>query len=161
MASRPQMPSYGDIQDSTNPASDALDFVLGEPKEDYEVVDTPAPSMSATTSSNPKKPRTIRAGYDQKTQTLTVVFRDGTWWDYRGVPKNMWETFKAAESKGRYLRESGLDTWDDMGPSDIGGMSAGRRALLNDISKFADRMYGSGNSEPSVYSIEPPSRRKK
>lgn len=161
---RISVPAYESLQDSSTAPSEALDALFGDAaasKDTYEVIDTPAPVMTTTTSTNPSKPRTLKAGYDEKTQTLTVVFRDGTWWDYRGVAKNIWETFKAAESKGRFLRESGLDSWSDMGPSDVSGMAPSRRAQLNDIKAFADKMYGGLSKVESTYSIELPSRRKK
>lgn len=108
----------------------------------FEVVDTPTPVMSATGSTNPKKPRTIKAGYDFNTGTMTVVFRDGTWWEYRGVPDFMWYDFTAADSKGRFLRESGLDQWADMGPANINAMPRHRRVQMNEMKDWADVMFG-------------------
>lgn len=99
----------------------------------FEVIDTPeedeghdfeevnenrhaAPiTIRATSTSNPKRPRTLRAGYEYSTGTLTVIFRDGTWWNYYKVPATMWEGFRNASSKGAYLASSGLDNWPDMG----------------------------------------------
>jgi hypothetical protein len=76
-------------------------------------------SYRVNSTINPNRPRTLRAGYDSKTGTLTVIFRDGTWWNYYKVPHSMWEEFRSAKSKGRYLASSGLDQWPDMGePSD-------------------------------------------
>jgi hypothetical protein len=122
-----------------------MDMFEPEPGKDdkYDAVATP-PTISrtqATTSSNPSRPRTLSAGYDPESEVLTVLFRDGKWWEYRGVPENMWQDFKAASSKGTYLRESGLDSWDDMGPADISGMPRHRRTQLNQLTAWANNMY--------------------
>lgn len=140
MASR--IPQWEAIDASTQTSSeDWLNTIIGgdKPDTDFETADTTV--LTATSSSNPAKPRTLKAGYSYKSQTLTVVFRDGTWWEYRGVPEEMWIEFKAAESKGRYLRSSGLDTWEDMGPAEVSKMPRHRRAQMNDIKAFADYMY--------------------
>lgn len=102
--------------------------------KDFETQDTSEPMMEATTSSRPERPRTLKAGYDYSTNTMYVVFRDGTWWEYNEVPMDMWEEFKDAPSKGRYLRNSGLDSWGDMGPANIGKMPRHRRVQMNEIS---------------------------
>lgn len=125
-----------------------LDELIGEGNEkndrDFEV---DSPRMEVTSSSNPTKPRTVQAGYDSKKRIMTVVFRDGTWWEYRDVPRDLWDDFRAAESKGRFLRSSGLDNWDDMGPADVGSMPRHRRVQMNDIKEFANYMYSSTNKE--------------
>ena len=106
MANRPQMPSWNDIKQSNS--SGALDKffdeVLAPPAEEetdtgFEVQDTDVTPMGTTTSSNPARPRTLRAGYNYKQNKLIVVFRDGTWWEYRGVSEEIWNEFKAAESR--------------------------------------------------------------
>lgn len=116
------------------------------PDKDFEVDTSTNTVLTTTTSTNPKKPRTLKAGYDFRTQTLTVVFRDGTWWEYREVPDYMWYDFQAAVSKGEFLRESGLDQWPDMGPADINSMSRSRRVQMNDIKQFSKQLY-EGNKE--------------
>lgn len=57
-----------------------------------------------TKTTNAQRPRTLAAGYDRATQTLTVVFRDGTTWNYYGVTYQMYTAFKASPSPGRYIR---------------------------------------------------------
>jgi hypothetical protein len=99
------------------------------------------PSLMTTISTNPERPRTLKAGYDFQNENLIVIFRDGTWWEYRGVPVYMWYDFLSAESKGRFLRESGLDHWSDMGPVDINSMPKHRRVQMSNIKEFSDRMY--------------------
>lgn len=61
-------------------------------------------TVQPTNTTNGQKPRTLSAGYDRKTQTLTVTFRDGTLWNYYGVTYQMWTAFKASPSPGRYIR---------------------------------------------------------
>jgi hypothetical protein len=152
MAKRPDTPTWEQIEDSVQGQVDKwgnwLDELIGEGNEkndrDFEVS---LPRMEATTSSNPSKPRTLQAGYDYKTKTMTVVFRDGTWWEYKEVPVDMWSGFKVADSKGRYLRSSGLDSWGNMGPANIADMPRHRRVQMNNIKEFADYMYSSKTPE--------------
>lgn len=56
-----------------------------------------------TPSINPPRPRTLAAGYDEKTKTLRVRFRDGTAWAYFDVPPNVWRNFKRVKSPGRAI----------------------------------------------------------
>lgn len=148
MAKRISIPSVDSLLSKPDRrASALLDNMMSEAEastsdESFEVVDTGGPALLPTTSSNPTRPRTLKAGYDYESQTLVVVFRDGTWWEYRNVPTAMWDGFKAAESKGRYLRDSGLDQWDSMGPANIDNMPKHRREALNDLKEFTEYMYG-------------------
>lgn len=148
MAKRTSIPSVDALMSMPDrKAATLLDNMLSEAEtstEDssFEVVDTGGPAMLPTTSTNPSKPRTLKAGFDYENQTLVVVFRDGTWWEYRNVPVNLWDGFKSAESKGKYLRESGLDQWDSMGPANVDNMPKHRREALNDLKEFTDYMYG-------------------
>lgn len=143
---RPPMPSVDTVNKRYQDGLQNLfDQVLsdGIEKDDaFEVTDTGGPTMFPTSSSNPQRPRTLRAGYDYNTRVLTVVFRDGTWWDYRNVPSELWEAFKAADSKGKFLKASGLDSWNDMGESNVDEMPKHRRMQMNDINEFAEYMYG-------------------
>lgn len=62
----------------------------------------PAPLTDIPTSSlNASRPRTVAAGYDPDRKILTVVFRDGTVWNYDNVTPGEWENFHASISKGR------------------------------------------------------------
>lgn len=109
---------------------------------DFETDDgSHSAAMSVTSSTNPAKPRTIKAGYDRKTKILTVVFRDGTWWEYRGVPEEMWADFQSAPSKGKFLNSSGLNSWDDMGPANVAVMPKHRRIQMSSTQELADYMY--------------------
>jgi len=73
-----------------------------EDPRDYS--DGPAPlSVIPTSTMNYKRPRTVAAGYDKRRQVLTVVFRDGTFYNYHDVSQTLWSSFKAAYSKGRFI----------------------------------------------------------
>ena len=72
---------------------------------------SPAPlSEVPTSTTNPKRPRTVAAGYvieeNETKGKLTVVFRDGTYYNYYNVTPDEWETFKGRQSKGQYILEA-------------------------------------------------------
>jgi KTSC domain len=85
-------------------------FYYGEQKgygTQDEVADTSnAPTFIEydipTSSTNYSRPRTVAAGYDPKEGTLTVVFRDGTVYNYYGVSSEEWLAFYASYSKGKH-----------------------------------------------------------
>lgn len=54
-----------------------------------------------TSSTNYGRPRTVAAGYDPERQTMTVVFRDGTFYNYYEVTQSEWDAFHASYSKGK------------------------------------------------------------
>ena len=86
----------------------------------------PAPlSVVPTSSTDYKRPRTVAAGYAEDRQVLTVVFRDGTFYNYYEVPYEMWQDFKAEHSKGEFIR-----VWLDSQPrgtSEMGGSAVKHR----------------------------------
>lgn len=47
--------------------------------------------------------RVNEAGYNPALQTIRVRFRDGTPWEYRDVPEDVWQGFKTSDSPGRYI----------------------------------------------------------
>jgi hypothetical protein len=58
-----------------------------------------------TSSTNYARPRTVAAGYtpdpkDPNNGTMTVVFRDGTFYNYYQVSQSEWSAFYASYSKG-------------------------------------------------------------
>lgn len=61
-------------------------------------------TVDPTKTTNAPRPRTLQAGYDRPSQTLSIIFRDGTSWNYYGVTYQMWTAFKASPSPGRYIR---------------------------------------------------------
>lgn len=92
------------------------------PQEDIDKQTKARFSLSSTSTTNPEKPRTLSAGYDEEKYILTVQFRDGSLWNYYDVPPEMWNEFRSVDSKGRYLEGSGLNNWHNMGPA--GGNAA-------------------------------------
>mgnify|MGYP003332353414 CR=1 FL=1 len=113
-------------------------IVPGEAGPQFDEGNHPAPiSLVPTSSSNTKRPRTVAAGYDQERGVLTVVFRDGTWYNYYEVSVNEWKSFKAAVSKGRYIYNI-LD-YKPRGNADTKGLSSGVRKNLYAVSRAYQR----------------------
>ena len=105
--------------------------------DEYEVIDSREEQLpdeyvvrSAPTT-NSAKPRAKKVGYCASTQTLGVVFRDGTWWRYNNIAPSVWDGLKASTSTGKYLRNAGLDSHNDMGILDPSTMSMSSRAMFN------------------------------
>lgn len=72
---------------------------------DSTVDTSPAPmTLMPTSSIFPRRPRTTAAGYDIHRQVLTVLFRDGTYYNYYDVSNTSWWNFKRAHSKGQYIK---------------------------------------------------------
>jgi hypothetical protein len=142
---RPEMPQADFLQDrglSSAMLASLDDLTRNTEAEaardtDFEAV------MHNTSSSNPGRPRTISAGYDSAAQKLTVVFRDGTWYEYRNVSPEVWQGFQAATSKSAYLETSGLNASKDRGPVNMATMSKSQRVQMSSISDFADYLYSS------------------
>ncbi len=51
-------------------------------------------------------------GYDARTQTLEVEFRNGAVYRYSHVPSSMWAALRGAESKGRYFQDFVRDRFE-------------------------------------------------
>lgn len=94
----------------------------------------PAPITEVPTSTiNPDRPRTVAAGYDPKRYCLTVVFRDGTYYNYYEVSNAMWQNFKRARSKGRFIYTY-LDS-HPRGVADVSQLTANARETLYRLSR--------------------------
>lgn len=79
-----------------DPAEDLGQTVIGFGSEDPAIL-TDVP----TSSTNYSRPRTVAAGYDTETKTMTVVFRDGTFYNYYEVTSGEWQSFSSSLSKGK------------------------------------------------------------
>jgi hypothetical protein len=79
-----------------DPAEDLGQAVIGFGSEDPAIL-TDVP----TSSTNYSRPRTVAAGYDTENRTMTVVFRDGTFYNYYEVTPGEWQAFSASLSKGK------------------------------------------------------------
>lgn len=78
------------------------------------VIDVEAP----TATGNPGRPRTLAAAYDRSSQKLTVIFPDGTHYNYYGVSEAAWLGFKNRPSKWEYIKKV-LDPNYDRGPASV------------------------------------------
>jgi hypothetical protein len=96
--------------------------------------------METAPTSNPERPRAKTLGYNPNTNTLYIVFRDNTWWEYRNVPVSMWVSIQNSSSTGKYLAKSGLNQWSDMGPADLSTMSEEAKTRMADNASKADRI---------------------
>lgn len=66
-----------------------------------------------TRSSNPPRPRTLRAGWVRPqgapNGTVVVQFREGAVYEYYNVPYNVWRNFRRVQSPGKAMnRAKGL-----------------------------------------------------
>jgi hypothetical protein len=101
----------------------------------------PAPiTQRPTNTSNPKRPRTVAAGYDKQREVLTLVFRDGTFYNYYDVSLQMWNTFKQLPSKGKYIKRY-LDR-KPRGTAEMSYISQRGQELLYRVSRTNQILYG-------------------
>lgn len=109
------------------------------PQEDES--DAPAPlSLVPTSSSNPERPRTVAAGYDKGRQVLTVVFRDGTYYNYYEVNTNEWQDFKKRVSKGQYIYKY-LD-YKPRGAANVNSLPSYARTALYKLTRAVQLQRG-------------------
>jgi hypothetical protein len=95
-----------------------------------------------TSSTNMSRPRTVAAGYDEQRKVMTVMFRDGTIYNYYEVTPGEWSSFSASFSKGRpWLNRrsnsqgsDGLFIGKPRGEADTAGLDS---AALADIYRIA------------------------
>jgi hypothetical protein len=102
------------------------EYVPGYSGPQNEEDTSPAPlTLVPTSTTNPQRPRTVAAGYDEEEEKLTVMFRDGTLYNYYEVDANEWAAFKANRSKGAIIYRM-LD-FKPRGYADESSMSKGAR----------------------------------
>jgi hypothetical protein len=105
------------------------------PKDQASSDDPATLSEMPTSTINPERPRTVAAGYDPTRQVLTVVFRDGTFWNYyldslgKSEANRVWQNFKRARSKGRFINAYFTDP-SKYGPADVAQLSQIAREQL-------------------------------
>jgi len=73
-----------------------------------------------TNTTDYQHPRTVAAAWDPALGTLTVVFRDSTFYNYYQVNKEEWDAFKDNPSPGKYIKEF-LDD-KPRGRADVSGL---------------------------------------
>jgi hypothetical protein len=103
-------------------------------------------TLVPTSTINPERPRTVAAGYDKNEKKITVVFRDGTFYNYYQVSPTEWQAFKARVSKGRYIY-SYLDS-KPRGPADVAGISATARKAFYRLARGSQIHYKGKPQKP-------------
>lgn len=94
-----------------------------------------------TSSLNASRPRTVAAGYDESRRVLTVVFRDGTIWNYSGVTPGEWQNFHASISKGRpWINDQLFGVGE---PADMTGVDPAVSAALYNAARTAQIQFRS------------------
>lgn len=117
-----------------------------------------------TSSTNVKKPRTVAAGYDASRGVLTVMFRDGTLWNYYQISKDEWIKFHSSISKGNpYINRSFLSK--PQGLADLSGISEDFLSQLQLMARVSQFRYKSRRatvdaSGRKVYGVKGEAQRK-
>lgn len=134
-------------------------IIPGESGPQQGESNAPAPITVVPTSTiNPKRPRTVAAGYDKGRETLTVIFRDGTFYNYYEVSATEWNAFKANVSKGRYIY-SVLD-YHPRGPADVGSVPEYARRALYRMARAGQVVQKGQKQFTPEKGLHKPSRRK-
>jgi hypothetical protein len=113
---------------------DDLGLFDGEsPNAPADITDIP------TSTLNVSRPRTVAAGYDKNRGVLTVVFRDGTIWNYHNVTEGQWQNFQASISKGRpWINEQKFGRGE---PADMSNLDPRVQASLYAAARQAQLQY--------------------
>ena len=133
-----QYAQFAQGYDDSTLASDQFD-----PKDIGSTGDAPAPlTLNPTSTLFPERPRTLAAGFkfnpgSQTLGKLTIMFRDGTLYNYYDVPESVWNTFKAAPSKGRAIISLGLNGYVRGYAS--ASASSGARQVIHKSSRVAQK----------------------
>jgi hypothetical protein len=103
-----------------------------------------------TSTTNWRRPRTVAAGYDYNPETdtgvITVVFRDGTFYNYYDVPPSVWIQFHDSFSKGPMLNrktKNGGQAMDGKllsykhGPADMSNLSPTAQEFIYKVARTA------------------------
>jgi hypothetical protein len=101
-----------------------------------------------TSTTNWRRPRTVAAGYDYNPETdkgvITVVFRDGVFYNYYDVPPSVWVEFHDSFSKGPMLNrksKNGKQAIDGKllsykhGPADMSSLSPTAQEFLYKVAR--------------------------
>lgn len=122
-------------------AKDSPEIIPGYKGPQYEEDTSAAPlTVVPTSTTNPARPRTVAAGYDKDEEKVTVVFRDGTFYNYYEVTPAEWQAFKARVSKGRYIYRY-LD-FKPRGAADVGSISQTARKAFYRFTRAAQIKSG-------------------
>jgi hypothetical protein len=101
-----------------------------------------------TSSTNVTRPRTVASGYDPDRKVLTVMFRDGTLWNYYDVSSGEWSTFHNSFSKGPMLNywvkgsyQPGFLLYKSNGPADLASVSQNVLAEIYKVARLNQYRY--------------------
>lgn len=154
-------------------------LVLGEEEVETIGLNTLPAALSEipTSSSNASRPRTLAAGWhkevgsnrdprEERFGRLTVMFRDGTLYNYYDVSYAEWRTFKGSLSKGPMLnRASKSQGYDGFllshphGPADISEVPEEIQRGIQSMAREAQLKYATTNRARAGYKA--PDRRRK
>lgn len=118
----------------------------GDPEEPAALTDIP------TSSTNVRRPRTVAAGYDAQRKVLTVMFRDGTLYNFYNVTSSEWNTFHNSYSKGPLLNlyRDGqpnpgflLTSPHQYGPADVANVNPQVLATIYKVARSSQFRYAS------------------
>lgn len=99
--------SYLDLSAVRNQAARLTDpYLATEIEMALNGNDVPLLSYQPTPTINPGRPRTLAAGYDERSQSLRIKFRDGAYYTYYNVPPSVWYKFQRAQSPGRFINST-------------------------------------------------------
>lgn len=99
--------SYLDVDAARNQAARLTDqYLATEIEMALNGNDEPLLSYQPTPTINPGRPRTLAAGYDERSQSLRIKFRDGAYYTYYNVPPSVWYKFQRAQSPGRFINST-------------------------------------------------------
>jgi hypothetical protein len=122
------------------------DEIEGDPEAPAALTDIP------TSSTNVRRPRTVAAGYDEQRQVLTVMFRDGTLFNFYNVDAGTWKTFHNSYSKGPMLNLWNKGTYSpgalltsphSYGPADTSNVSPEVLAGIYRVARSSQFRYAS------------------
>lgn len=103
-ANRVSPSSYLDLNSVRNQAARLTDqYLATEIEMALNGNDEPLLGYRPTPTINPGRPRTLAAGYDERSQSLRIKFRDGAYYTYYNVPPSVWWQFQRAQSPGRFI----------------------------------------------------------
>lgn len=151
-------PKTGSASTIVERSSDRYWEEYDDDSDDYSPIEapgTPAPLTDVPTSTtNYRRPRTVAAGWtvdptaDQPNEgTLTVVFRDGTVYNFYAVPRSVWLKFHASVSKGRsFLKpKTGTLAQYNQGPADLSKLDPRVRTLVYRVARTQQLYFGRKN----------------
>lgn len=90
-------------EQSARSADPSLDAEIAQAVEGNDEALLP---YQPTPTINPGRPRTLAMGYDERSLTLRIKFRNGEYYTYYNVPPSVWYRMQRASSPGRYINST-------------------------------------------------------